>query len=187
MNRPLLLHPSKFQQTSLFTSKQSKCNLILPILETVGLSMSHHKTKLTLMVEEFQNLLLFCLVMQLLLDRNIGQLLLVISFRHRKGRRSRIPEVIGPVDKTQKVLIEIMLLLMALKGLKHFTTIVCQKVEQKGRTTYSQVADELVSEGVCAAEGGQDQVTWQIYISISHSRISEDAFTTSLTFLLPST
>ncbi|KAK9907545.1 hypothetical protein WJX75_005682 [Coccomyxa subellipsoidea] len=32
------------------------------------------------------------------------------------------------------------------KGLRHFSMKVCEKVESKGRTTYNEVADELVSE-----------------------------------------
>ena len=31
-------------------------------------------------------------------------------------------------------------------GLRHFSMKVCEKVEQKGRTTYNEVADELVAE-----------------------------------------
>lgn len=34
----------------------------------------------------------------------------------------------------------------ALKGLRHFSMKVCQKVESKGRTTYNEVADELVRD-----------------------------------------
>ncbi len=32
------------------------------------------------------------------------------------------------------------------KGLRHFSMKVCEKVESKGRTTYNEVADELVQE-----------------------------------------
>lgn len=32
------------------------------------------------------------------------------------------------------------------KGLRHFSMKVCEKVKQKGVTTYNQVADELVNE-----------------------------------------
>jgi hypothetical protein len=32
------------------------------------------------------------------------------------------------------------------KGLRHFSLKVCEKVEAKGRTTYNEVADELVDE-----------------------------------------
>ena len=32
------------------------------------------------------------------------------------------------------------------KGLRHFSVKVCEKVQQKGRTTYNEVADELVAE-----------------------------------------
>ena len=32
------------------------------------------------------------------------------------------------------------------KGLRHFSMKVCEKVEQKGKTTYNEVADELVAE-----------------------------------------
>ncbi|KAK6046174.1 hypothetical protein COOONC_16321, partial [Cooperia oncophora] len=31
-------------------------------------------------------------------------------------------------------------------GLRHFSTKVCEKVKEKGRTNYNQVADELVAE-----------------------------------------
>ena len=34
------------------------------------------------------------------------------------------------------------------KGLRHFSMKVCEKVEQKGRTTYNEVADELVHDFV---------------------------------------
>jgi len=36
-------------------------------------------------------------------------------------------------------------------GLRHFSMKVCEKVEQKGRTTYNEVADELVAEFAVAA------------------------------------
>lgn len=32
------------------------------------------------------------------------------------------------------------------KGLRHFSMKVCKKVEEKGTTTYNEVADELVEE-----------------------------------------
>jgi len=32
------------------------------------------------------------------------------------------------------------------KGLRHFSMKVCEKVEEKGKTTYNEVADDLVSE-----------------------------------------
>ena len=32
------------------------------------------------------------------------------------------------------------------KGLRHFSMKVCEKVESKGRTTYNEVADELVKD-----------------------------------------
>lgn len=32
------------------------------------------------------------------------------------------------------------------KGLRHFSMKVCEKVEQKGTTSYNEVADELVAE-----------------------------------------
>ena len=32
------------------------------------------------------------------------------------------------------------------KGLRHFSRKVCEKGESKGRTTYNEVADELVGE-----------------------------------------
>jgi len=41
------------------------------------------------------------------------------------------------------------------KGLRHFSSLVCQKVEEKGRTTYNEVADELVAE---LTADGQDAV-----------------------------
>ena len=37
------------------------------------------------------------------------------------------------------------------KGLRHFSMKVCEKVEQKVRTTYNEVADELVAEFAVAA------------------------------------
>jgi len=37
------------------------------------------------------------------------------------------------------------------KGLRHFSMKVCEKVEQKARTTYNEVADELVAEFAVAA------------------------------------
>jgi len=41
------------------------------------------------------------------------------------------------------------------KGLRHFSMKVCEKVEQKGKTTYNEVADELVAEfAVDTSEGG---------------------------------
>jgi len=40
------------------------------------------------------------------------------------------------------------------KGLRHFSMKVCEKVEQKGRTTYNEVADELVAEFAVAAQEG---------------------------------
>lgn len=41
------------------------------------------------------------------------------------------------------------------KGLRHFSMKVCEKVKQKGTTTYNQVADELVNEYCC---GGTNNV-----------------------------
>ena len=32
------------------------------------------------------------------------------------------------------------------KGLRHFSMKVCEKVQSKGRTTYNEVADELVKD-----------------------------------------
>ena len=49
------------------------------------------------------------------------------SLKKRKKARST------PSEKTEK-------------GLRHFSLRVCQKVEDKGRTTYNEVADELVAE-----------------------------------------
>ena len=40
------------------------------------------------------------------------------------------------------------------KGLRHFSMKVCAKVESKGRTTYNEVADELVAELSTAENGG---------------------------------
>ena len=40
------------------------------------------------------------------------------------------------------------------KGLRHFSMKVCEKVEQKGKTTYNEVADELVAEFAVDAETG---------------------------------
>merc|ERR1712166_1654032 len=44
----------------------------------------------------------------------------------------------------------------ASKGLRHLSLRVCQKVEHKGRTTYGEVADELVSE-ILGETGEDDQ------------------------------
>lgn len=41
------------------------------------------------------------------------------------------------------------------KGLRHFSMKVCEKVESKGRTTYNEVADELVLEMSSLEKGGQ--------------------------------
>lgn len=41
------------------------------------------------------------------------------------------------------------------KGLRHFSMKVCEKVESKGRTTYNEVADELVSEFSAPSLQGQ--------------------------------
>eukprot|EP00192_Tetraselmis_astigmatica_P007739 CAMPEP_0117664774 /NCGR_PEP_ID=MMETSP0804-20121206/9421_1 /TAXON_ID=1074897 /ORGANISM="Tetraselmis astigmatica, Strain CCMP880" /LENGTH=696 /DNA_ID=CAMNT_0005472073 /DNA_START=148 /DNA_END=2239 /DNA_ORIENTATION=- len=45
------------------------------------------------------------------------------------------------------------------KGLRHFSLKVCEKVQEKGRTTYNEVADELVVEfqksGECGSPGAQ--------------------------------
>ena len=40
----------------------------------------------------------------------------------------------------------------ASKGLRHFSMKVCKKVEEKGQTTYNEVADELVREFMSVAE-----------------------------------
>jgi len=44
------------------------------------------------------------------------------------------------------------------KGLRHFSMKVCRKVEEKGQTTYNEVADELVAEflGLSAAAAAPD-------------------------------
>jgi hypothetical protein len=42
----------------------------------------------------------------------------------------------------------------AVKGLKHFSVKVCEKVEAKGHTNYNEVADELVREMGADAEAG---------------------------------
>ena len=39
------------------------------------------------------------------------------------------------------------------KGLRHFSMRVCEKVKQKGRTSYNEVADELVNEYAPAPNG----------------------------------
>lgn len=41
------------------------------------------------------------------------------------------------------------------KGLRHFSMKVCEKVESKGRTTYNEVADELVQEFSAPSLQGQ--------------------------------
>lgn len=43
------------------------------------------------------------------------------------------------------------------KGLRHFSLQVCRKVQEKQRTTYNEVADELVDEYFRTGEG-QDTV-----------------------------
>ena len=42
------------------------------------------------------------------------------------------------------------------KGLRHFSMKVCEKVKQKGITTYNQVADELVNE-YCSYSGANNK------------------------------
>ena len=42
----------------------------------------------------------------------------------------------------------------ASKGLRHFSMKVCEKVESKGRTTYNEVADELVRDFSTPPEPG---------------------------------
>lgn len=56
-----------------------------------------------------------------------------------------------PPKRTKDVTID-----KASKGLRHLSLRVCQKVEQKGRTTYGEVADELVSE-ILGETGEDDQ------------------------------
>ncbi|KAI3738264.1 hypothetical protein L2E82_28287 [Cichorium intybus] len=41
------------------------------------------------------------------------------------------------------------------RGLRQFSMKVCEKVESKGRTTYNEVADELVAEFADPGDGGQ--------------------------------
>lgn len=43
------------------------------------------------------------------------------------------------------------------KGLRHFAMQVCNKIEAKGRTTYNEVADELVIELKDQPDGGDDK------------------------------
>jgi transcription factor Dp-1 len=43
------------------------------------------------------------------------------------------------------------------KGLRHFSMKVCEKVESKGRTTYNEVADELVAEYSTSEYAGEQQ------------------------------
>jgi hypothetical protein len=45
----------------------------------------------------------------------------------------------------------------ASKGLRHFSMKVCKKVEEKGQTTYNEVADELVREFVIGRETNQGE------------------------------
>lgn len=42
------------------------------------------------------------------------------------------------------------------KGLRHFSMKVCEKVESKQRTTYNEVADELVAELPITGGAGAD-------------------------------
>ena len=46
------------------------------------------------------------------------------------------------------------------KGLRHFSMKVCAKVESKGRTTYNEVADELVAELSAGPENGSPDVAY---------------------------
>lgn len=41
------------------------------------------------------------------------------------------------------------------KGLRHFSMKVCEKVKEKGTTTYNEVADELVEDEMKRAEAGE--------------------------------
>ena len=46
------------------------------------------------------------------------------------------------------------------KGLRHFSMKVCSKVESKGRTTYNEVADELVAELSSIEHGGSPDIAY---------------------------
>ena len=43
------------------------------------------------------------------------------------------------------------------KGLRHFSMMVCKKVEEKGTTTYNEVADELVKDFVAQREAEEQE------------------------------
>ena len=61
------------------------------------------------------------------------------------------------------------------KGLRHFSMKVCEKVEGKGRTTYNEVADELVTDLPNGNDPGElDQYAW---LSILWHRHHKATFT----------
>jgi len=70
----------------------------------------------------------------------------------KKGRKTR--EASGDERKTRKMGAAEKPRTQQGKGLRHFSTIVCRKVEERGKTTYSEVADELISE---LAKGDEDK------------------------------
>lgn len=53
------------------------------------------------------------------------------------------------------------------KGLRHFSMKVCKKVEEKGKTTYNEVADELVEE-VCVPIARINRTNRQPKLNIFH-------------------
>lgn len=52
------------------------------------------------------------------------------------------------------------------KGLRHFSSKVCEKVESKGRTTYNEVADELVLE-LRHREGDEKNIRRRVYDALN--------------------
>lgn len=59
------------------------------------------------------------------------------------------------------------------KGLRHFSMKVCEKVRNKGFTSYNEVADELVLEFAAGIHGsGDSQVCWNFLLYLSNLAIS---------------
>jgi hypothetical protein len=66
-------------------------------------------------------------------------------------------------------------LVMKEKGLRLFSSKVCEKVEAKKTTTYNEVADELVAEFSEDATGGVvDSVCYDLQPFFNHHRKTSD-------------
>lgn len=63
------------------------------------------------------------------------------SIKSTASKRSK-PNKASPSSTTEK----------SNRGLRHFSMMVCQKVEEKGTTTYNEVADELVKKVIAERE-----------------------------------